>query len=115
MTRGERAYQDYFEQRKGVNSEGNPLPGWEQLSADMRAWWEQAGVKPPGQKPWWKRLGFWVNAAVLGLAAAEANVRSLEGVLPGSIFAYVAFLLPLANAGVKAWQALSAAQSAQAS
>lgn len=104
LTPGQRAYQDYFLLRNGVNSQGGALPGWSELSADIRAWWEQAGVQPPGSPPWWKNKVFWLNAIVLGVAAAEEQLGMLKDVLPGSVFVWVAFGLPILNKAIKAWQ-----------
>jgi hypothetical protein len=101
VTAGQRAYQDYFQQRGGVNSQGGRLPGWSELPADMRGWWESAGVNPPGAPPLWKNKVFWFNALVLVLAYAEANAGMLKDYLPGSIYAYVAFGLPVANKVIK--------------
>ncbi|MGE0333212.1 MAG: hypothetical protein AB7P37_21235 [Ramlibacter sp.] len=106
-TPGERAYNDYFWARHGVNSEGQPLPVWLDLPPNMKAWWEMTAIRPPGARTWWQRLDFWVNAGVLALATAESQIGLLRDVLPGPIFAWVAFGLPLANAGVRAWRAWS--------
>ena len=104
ITPGQRAYQDYFLQREGVNSQGGRLPGWSELPSDMRAWWEQAGVTPPGTPPLWRNKVFWFNALVVVLAYAEDNYGALKDYLPGSIYAYVVFGLPLANKLIKAFQ-----------
>lgn len=104
LTPGQRAYQDYFLLRDGVNSQGGPLPAWGDLSADIRAWWEHAGVQPPGAPPWWQNKVFWFNALVLVAAAAEEQLGTLQGVLPGSVFAWVAFGLPVANKAIRAYQ-----------
>ena len=104
VTAGQRAYQDYFAQRGGVNSQGGRLPGWSELPGDMRTWWESAGVNPPGAPPLWKNKVFWFNVLVLVLAYAEANAGMLKDYLPGSIYAYVAFGLPVANKVIKLFQ-----------
>lgn len=101
---GQRAYQDYFLQRDGVNSQGGKLPQWSELPADMRGWWESAGVMPPGSPPWWANKVYWFNALVLCAAAAEANFGMLKDYLPGNVFAYVAFGLPLLNKAISAYQ-----------
>ena len=108
LSGGERAYAEYFAQLKGVNSNGQALPEWEELNAERQAWWERAAIKPPGSPPFWKTKAFWANAFVLCLAAAEAQVGTLRSVLPGSIFAWVAFGLPIANAAVRGFQLLRA-------
>ncbi|MBX3588777.1 MAG: hypothetical protein KF796_19265 [Ramlibacter sp.] len=102
MTPGERAYSDYFQRREGLNSEGQPLPVWSELPDHLHSWWEATAIRPPGALPWWRSGVFWANAGVLVLAAAEAHVGLLRNVLPGNIFAWVAFALPLANAAVRA-------------
>lgn len=104
VTAGQRAYQDYFLLRDGVNSQGGKLPGWSELSADIRSWWEHAGVQPPGTPAWWKNKVFWLNAIVLGAAAAEERVGMLKDVLPGSVFVWVAFGLPVLNKAIRAIQ-----------
>ena len=101
-TPGERAYADYFAQRRGLNSQGNPLPLWADLPAEIQAWWQAAAIRPPGSPAWWKTGVFWFNAIVLLIAAIEDQLGVLKDLLPGSIYAWVAFALPLANAGIKA-------------
>lgn len=108
VTPGQRAYRDYFAKRAGLNSEGGALPTWCQLPAEIRAWWEHAGVQPPGAPAWYASKVFWFNALVLGAAAAEANYGVLQGVLPGNVFAWVAFGLPLLNKAVQAYQLFKA-------
>ncbi|MDP3165136.1 MAG: hypothetical protein Q8N06_06735 [Hydrogenophaga sp.] len=103
-TPGQRAYQDYFLLRNGLNSQGGALPGWSELSADIRAWWEHAGVQPPGAPRWWENKVFWFNAIVLAAAAAEERMGLLKDVLPGSVFVWVAFGLPVLNKAVRAFQ-----------
>lgn len=104
ITPGQRAYQDYYLQRDGVNSQGGRLPSWSELTADLRDWWEHSAVTPPGTPPLWKNKVFWFNALVLALAYAEGSYGLLKDYLPGSIYAYVAFGLPLANRLIKAYQ-----------
>lgn len=55
----------------------------------------------PACKPWWQSRTLWVNVVVLMLAAAEAQLGLLQGVLPGGLYAWVAFALPVANAGLR--------------
>ncbi|MFM9902154.1 MAG: hypothetical protein ACKVOT_14175 [Polaromonas sp.] len=52
-------------------------------------------------KPWWQSRTLWVNALVLALAAAEAQLNVLQGFLPGGLFAWVAFGLPVVNAALR--------------
>lgn len=103
-TPGERAYQNYFQLREGVNSQGGPLPAWGELSVEIRTWWEHAGVQPPGEPRWWENKVFWFNAIVLGAAAAEEQLGLLKDVLPGSVFVWVAFGLPVLNKAIRAYQ-----------
>lgn len=49
-------------------------------------------------KPWWASRTLWVNGLVLMLAAAETQLNFLRDVLPGGLFAWVAFGLPVVNA-----------------
>jgi len=104
VTPGQRAYQDYFLLRNGLNSQGGALPGWSELSADIRSWWEHTGVQPPGAPRWWENKVFWFNAIVLAAAAAEERMGLLKDVLPGSVFVWVAFGLPVLNKAIRAFQ-----------
>jgi hypothetical protein len=52
-------------------------------------------------KPWYQSRTLWLNAIVLMLAAAEAQLGVLKDVLPGGLFAWVAFGLPVANAALR--------------
>lgn len=52
-------------------------------------------------KPWWKSKTMWVNAAMLILAAAESQLHVLQGVLPGGLFPWLAFTLPVANVALR--------------
>jgi hypothetical protein len=104
ITPGQRAYQAYYDQRNGVNSAGQAALGWSQLTDEMRLWWEHTGIQPPGTPPWWQSKVFWFNALVLAAAAAEEHLGMLQGVLPGSVFAWVAFGLPVANKAIRAYQ-----------
>lgn len=60
----------------------------------------QAESKPP-RKRWWKSRTLWINAAVLALAAAETQINVLQGVLPGGLFPWLAFGLPVVNAALR--------------
>lgn len=59
---------------------------------------------PDGQnaKPWWQSRTLWVNALVLMLAAAEAQLGLLQGKLPGGLHTWLAFALPVINVGLRA-------------
>jgi hypothetical protein len=50
------------------------------------------------KKPWYRSRTLWFNALCLALAAAEAQVNVLQGVLPGGVYAWLAFVLPVGNA-----------------
>lgn len=52
-------------------------------------------------KRWWQSRTLWVNTAVLMLAAMEAQLGLLQGVLPGGLYAWLAFALPVINAGLR--------------
>lgn len=52
-------------------------------------------------KPWWQSKTLWLNALVLVLAAAETQLQVLKDVLPGSLLAWLAFGLPVANAALR--------------
>jgi hypothetical protein len=52
-------------------------------------------------KPWWKSRTLWMNALVLMLAAAESQLNVLQGRLPGGLYTWLAFALPVANAGLR--------------
>ena len=104
VTPGQRAYQAYYDQRKGVNSAGQVALDWGQLSDEMKLWWEHAAITPPGTPAWWKNKVFWMNALVLALAAAEMQLGTLKDVVPGSMFAWVAFGLPVLNAAIRGYQ-----------
>lgn len=51
----------------------------------------------PAVKPWYGSRTLWLNAIVLGLAAAEARLGLLKDVLPISLFQLLAFALPVVN------------------
>ena len=52
-------------------------------------------------KPLWKSKTLWFNAAVLVLAAAETQLHVLSGVLPATLYAGLAFLVPLVNVALR--------------
>lgn len=52
-------------------------------------------------KPWYCSKTLWFNAIVLALAAAETQLKVLEGVLPGGLYAWLAFVLPVGNAALR--------------
>lgn len=49
-------------------------------------------------KRWYRSKTLWFNAIVLMLAAAEMQLNVLQGVLPGDVYAWLAFVLPVGNA-----------------
>lgn len=69
-------------------------PAWSELSPKEQANW--AGIKP-----WWQSRTLWVNAIMLALAAAELQINVLQGVLPGGLFPWLAFTLPVVNAALR--------------
>lgn len=52
-------------------------------------------------KPWYHSKTLWFNAIVLALAAAETQLKVLQGVLPGGLYAWLAFVLPVGNAALR--------------
>jgi hypothetical protein len=48
-------------------------------------------------KPWWQSKTIWVNVIALAFAMAEANLQLLSGHLPGGIYAWTAYGLPIIN------------------
>jgi hypothetical protein len=52
-------------------------------------------------KPWYLSRTLWFNLLVLMLAAAEAQIGMLKDVLPGGLFAWLAFGLPVGNAALR--------------
>lgn len=52
----------------------------------------------PAPKPWFKSRTLWFNGGLLALAAAEAQLGLLKDVLPGGLYTWLAFVLPVGNA-----------------
>ena len=52
-------------------------------------------------KPWYRSRTLWFNAIALALAAAELQLNVLRGVLPGGVYAWLAFVLPVGNAALR--------------
>lgn len=52
-------------------------------------------------KPWWKSKTLWINLLALMLAAAESQLNVLQGALPGGLFTWLAFALPVVNAALR--------------
>jgi hypothetical protein len=52
-------------------------------------------------KPWYLSKTLWFNAICLALAAAETQLKVLQGVLPGGVYAWLAFVLPVGNAALR--------------
>ena len=87
----------YFAWAKSVANNGDngePLPVWSEMSLANRLYWANI-------KPWWKSRTLWVNAGLLALAAAETQLHFLQGVLPGGLFPWLAFGLPVVNAALR--------------
>ena len=53
-------------------------------------------------KPWWHSRTLWFNALCLVLAGAEAKLGVVQGTLPGGLYTWLAFALPLGNAALRA-------------
>ena len=97
---GQRAYAAYCIATGGKTYDGRPLPGWHDLDAQRQAGWAAAELTPQ-VKPWWKSKTVWFNAICLMLAAAETQLKVLQGVLPGGVYAWLAFVLPVGNAALR--------------
>jgi hypothetical protein len=52
-------------------------------------------------KCWYRSKTLWFNAIVLMLAVAESQLQVLQGVLPGGLYAWLAFVLPVGNAALR--------------
>lgn len=52
-------------------------------------------------KCWYRSRTLWFNLVVLMLAAAETQLQVLQGVLPGGLYAWLAFVLPIGNAALR--------------
>lgn len=97
---GARAYGAYCDAQGCHAADGSPLPAWDQLAASHQAGFAAAEKTPP-VKSWWKSKTLWVNTAVLALAAAESQLHVVQSVLPGNLFAWLAFALPVVNAALR--------------
>ena len=64
-------------------------------------------------KPWWLSRTLWLNATVLGLAAAEAQLGVIQPLLPVNAYALFAFVLPVANAALRFVTAQGLSKGAQ--
>lgn len=53
-------------------------------------------------KKWWQSRTLWFNALCLAAAAAEGHIGDLKDVLPGGLYAWLAFVLPVGNALLRA-------------
>ena len=53
-------------------------------------------------KAWYRSKTIWVNTIAVVLAAAELQLHLLKEVLPGGLFAWLAFVLPVINAALRA-------------
>jgi hypothetical protein len=56
---------------------------------------------PDEAKPWWCSRTLWINGLTLALAAAEAHFGLLQGLLPGTVYQWIAFALPVVNAALR--------------
>lgn len=52
-------------------------------------------------KRWYQSKTLWLNAIVLLAATVETQLQVLKDVLPGGLFAWLAFGLPVANAALR--------------
>lgn len=53
------------------------------------------------RKPWYLSRTIWFNLIVLALASAETQLQVLKDVLPGGLYAWLAFVLPVGNAALR--------------
>ncbi len=63
-----------------------------------------AAPKTRRPKRWWHRRALWLNAIVLALAAAEAQLQILQPLLSVDVYQILAFVLPVANAVLATWR-----------
>jgi len=66
----------------------------EQQASDVAA----QAVTAPTAKPYYASRTLWFNAACLALAAAEPLLPGLRDVLPGGLYTWLAFIVPVGNA-----------------
>ncbi len=52
-------------------------------------------------KRWYRSKTIWFNLIILMLAAAETQLNVLQGILPGGLYAWLAFVLPVGNAALR--------------
>lgn len=52
-------------------------------------------------KRWYCSKTLWFNLILLMLAAAETQLNVLKDVLPGGLYAWLAFILPVGNAALR--------------
>lgn len=52
-------------------------------------------------KPWWQSKTMWFNAMCLAAAAAESQLSVLKDVLPGGLYTWLAFVMPVGNAALR--------------
>lgn len=54
-------------------------------------------------KRWYCSKTLWFNMIMLTAAAAESQLNVLKDVLPGGLYAWLAFGLPIGNAMLRFW------------
>lgn len=52
-------------------------------------------------KRWYCSKTLWFNLILLMLAAAETQLNVLKDVLPGGLYAWLAFILPVGNTALR--------------
>ena len=52
-------------------------------------------------KAFWKSKTLWFNGAALALATAETQLHFLSGILPATLYAGLAFAVPVVNAALR--------------
>jgi hypothetical protein len=48
-------------------------------------------------KPWYCSRTLWFNLVILMLATAESQLNVLKDAIPGGLYAWLAFVLPVGN------------------
>jgi hypothetical protein len=91
---GENRYLAWIKSIGPQDAETGFLRAWSELTPAEQANWADI-------KPWWKSKTLWLNGLVLMLAAAESQLNVLQGALPGGLFTWLAFGLPVANAALR--------------
>lgn len=63
----------------------------------------------PSAKPWWQSRTLWFNTVCMVAAAAEANLGVIQSRLPGGLYAWLAFVMPIGNIVLRTFTAAAIA------